>query len=141
MMSKPPSGQQSLRTMIKTSRWFASSWISSSVITRSPKKTALVLAITEKKPLIQLLIHAYVEVNALAVGGVHRTALQAAVETGNLEITLLLLQAGAEANAAPATYGGVAALQAAAIGGYAGALLNRGAVVNSALAPIMGGQH
>lgn len=79
--------------------------------------------------------------NAPAVIGISRTALQAAAEIGSLELMLLLLRAGAEVNAPPAAYSGVTALQAAAIGGYVGvanALLNRGAEVNAAPAPSNG---
>ncbi|OCK94914.1 ankyrin, partial [Cenococcum geophilum 1.58] len=70
-----------------------------------------------------------------------RTALQAAVEAGNLKLVQLLLSVGTDVNAAPAPYGGVTALQAAAIKGYitvANTLLSHGAHVNAEPAKVNG---
>ena len=63
-----------------------------------------------------------------------RTALQMAVESGNLEIIEILLKSGANVNAKPGRYGGATALQLAAIKGFIGItrmLLHRGADVNA----------
>ena len=89
---------------------------------------------TKSTDLVRLLIEAGEEVNAPAVVGIHRTALQAAAEIGNHELILLLLRAGAEVNTSPADYCGVIAFRAAAIGGYvsiANTILNHGADVNA----------
>ncbi|KAK9420065.1 putative Clr5 domain-containing protein [Seiridium unicorne] len=63
-----------------------------------------------------------------------RTALQAAVEEGNLEIMKMLLDAGADINASPGPLRGATTLQLAAIKGYIGiakSLISMGANINA----------
>ncbi|KAK6078274.1 Ankyrin-1-like protein 2 [Seiridium cupressi] len=63
-----------------------------------------------------------------------RTALQAAVEEGNLEIMKMLLDAGADINASPGPFRGATTLQLAAIKGYIGiakSLISMGANINA----------
>ncbi|KAK9793071.1 putative Clr5 domain-containing protein [Seiridium cardinale] len=63
-----------------------------------------------------------------------RTALQAAVEKGNLEIMNMLLDAGADINASPGPFRGATTLQLAAIKGYIGiakSLISMGANINA----------
>jgi len=105
------------------------------IVTESPKHTALLAAISMKNIAIaELLIDAGADVNAPAAKGLQRTALQAAAELGDRNLVQILLKAGAEVNALPAADKGVTALQAAAIGGYIGIaclLINVGAEVNA----------
>lgn len=73
-------------------------------------------------------------VNAPATGTRSRTALQHAVENGNLELMQLLLNNAADVNGAPACNGGATALQLAATKGYQGLarkLIDLGAGVNA----------
>jgi ankyrin repeat protein len=67
-----------------------------------------------------------------------RTALQAAVEVGDVEFVQFLLKEGAEVNAPAAPYCGVTALQAAAMTGYlriAQILLEHGADIDADPSP------
>lgn len=83
-----------------------------------------------------------VDVNYLGGGPRRRTALQYAVEKGNMElINLLILEHGARIDSPPATDGGATALQIACIKGYIGIarrLLDLGADVNEAPAKYNG---
>jgi ankyrin repeat protein len=66
---------------------------------------------------VNILLSADADVNAgPSYSG--RTALQAAAEGGHVDVVLMLLQAKADVNAAPAPERGRTALQAAAEGGY-----------------------
>ncbi|KAK5989632.1 Ankyrin repeat and KH domain-containing protein 1 [Cladobotryum mycophilum] len=70
-----------------------------------------------------------------------RTALQAAIERGHLQIATRLLDLGAEVNAPPSPTGGCTALQAAAHGGFTAMmqlLLHHGALVNQPAARYKG---
>ncbi|KAJ6124029.1 hypothetical protein N7471_011346 [Penicillium samsonianum] len=83
-----------------------------------------------------------VDVNYLGRGPRCRTALQHAVENGNMElINLLISEHGAKIDSPPATDGGATALQIASIKGYIGIarrLLDLGADVNEAPAKYNG---
>ncbi|KAJ5609907.1 hypothetical protein N7528_009173 [Penicillium herquei] len=81
------------------------------------------------------------DVNFLGEGVRRRTALQIAVEKGNMEIFNILLRHGAKMNSPPTEDGGVTALQIAAIQGYIGIarrLLDLGADVNEPPAKFSG---
>ncbi|CAG7936805.1 unnamed protein product [Penicillium nalgiovense] len=75
-----------------------------------------------------------VDVNYLGPGARRRTALQHAVENGNMElVNLLISEHGARIDSPPATDGGATALQIASLKGYIGIarrLLDLGADVN-----------
>lgn len=91
--------------------------------------------------IVQMLLKAGENVNAPATYRGTRTALQHAVENGNLEVINLLLASGAEVNGPPARYYGATALQLAAIKGQLGVaklLLEHGADVNAPGAPVGG---
>lgn len=78
------------------------------------------------------------DVNYPAKGHLGRTALQHAVENGNMELITMLLNHDADVNSPPAEDGGATALQLAAIKGYIGIarhLLDHRADVNSPGAP------
>ncbi|GIK05793.1 hypothetical protein Aspvir_009906 [Aspergillus viridinutans] len=62
----------------------------------------------------------HADINYLGEGAHRRTALQHAVDNGNMELVNMLLAHGADVNGAPATDGGATALQIAAIRGYLG---------------------
>jgi ankyrin repeat protein len=74
------------------------------------------------------------DVNYLGPGARRRTALQHAVENGNMElVNLLISEHGARIDSPPATDGGATALQIASLKGYIGIarrLLDLGADVN-----------
>lgn len=75
------------------------------------------------------------DINYLGKGARRRTALQHAVENGNMELVNMLLDLGADINGAPAIDGGATALQIAAIRGYLGIarkLVDMGADINAA---------
>ncbi|GIJ92153.1 hypothetical protein Asppvi_011129 [Aspergillus pseudoviridinutans] len=81
------------------------------------------------------------DINYLGKGDRRRTALQHAVDIGNMELVNMLLAHGADINGAPARYGGATALQIAAIRGYLGIarrLIDLGADVNAAPAKFTG---
>ncbi|KAJ0422520.1 ankyrin repeat-containing domain protein [Aspergillus carlsbadensis] len=61
-----------------------------------------------------------VNINCPATGAHGRTALQHAVENGNLQLMDMLLKHGADVNGAPASYAGATALQLASIKGFIG---------------------
>jgi ankyrin repeat protein len=86
-----------------------------------------------------LLIKAGAYINAPASNGERgRTALQAAVEVGNVDMVRRLILDNADVNAPAAPDQGVTALQAAAIQGYlniAKILLEHGAVIDAAASP------
>ncbi|BCS18261.1 uncharacterized protein APUU_11089A [Aspergillus puulaauensis] len=89
----------------------------------------------------KLLGFADTDINYAAKGAYGRTALQYAVENGNVELVMILLNHGADINSVPAEYGGATALQLAAIQGYLGLarrLIDLGANVNAAGADIEG---
>ncbi|KAL2850240.1 ankyrin repeat-containing domain protein [Aspergillus pseudoustus] len=74
------------------------------------------------------------DINYPATGPRGRTALQHAVENGDMELITLLLNHGADVNGAPAEIAGATALQLAAIKGYLGIarkLINLHANVNA----------
>lgn len=80
-------------------------------------------------------------INVPAKGSFGRTALQAAVEKGNMELVEHLIQRGANVNAPPSSVAGATALQLAAIQGYAGIaslLLDAGADPFAEGAPVQG---
>ncbi|KAL4786897.1 ankyrin repeat-containing domain protein [Aspergillus varians] len=82
-----------------------------------------------------------IEINHDAKGPLGRTALQYAVENGDLEMINMLLTHGADVNNSPARNSGATALQLAAIKGYLGIarkLIDLGAQVNAAGAKIEG---
>ncbi|KAJ5963728.1 uncharacterized protein N7479_003604 [Penicillium vulpinum] len=83
-----------------------------------------------------------IDVNYLGRGARRRTALQYAVERGNMElVNLLILEHGARIDSPPATDGGATALQIACLKGYIGItkrLLDLGADVNEAPAKYNG---
>ncbi|CAI7566054.1 unnamed protein product [Penicillium glandicola] len=73
------------------------------------------------------------DVNYLGCGARRRTALQLAVEKGNMELVNLLLEHNARIDSPPATDGGATALQIACLKGYIGIarrLIDLGADVN-----------
>lgn len=85
--------------------------------------------------------HPDIDVNYLGAGPNRRTALQHAVEQGNMELVNLLREKGANINAIPARDGGATALQIASIRGYLGIarrLIELGAEVNAAPARVNG---
>ena len=89
----------------------------------------------------KLLGFADTDVDYAAKGRLGRTALQHAVENGDLELITMLLNHNADVNSPPAENGGATALQLAAINGYlpiARRLLDLGANVNAAAADIDG---
>ena len=105
--------------------------------------TALQVAARLQKASVirKLLVFGDTDVNYPAKGPFGRTALQHAVENGNLELITMLLSHDADVNGAPATNGGATALQLAAIKGYLGIarrLLDLGADVNAPGAVIDG---
>ncbi|OJJ70060.1 hypothetical protein ASPBRDRAFT_56797 [Aspergillus brasiliensis CBS 101740] len=74
------------------------------------------------------------DINHLGAGARRRTALQHAVENGNMELINLLLDLNFDINGAPATDNGATALQIAAMRGYLGIarmLIKQGANVNA----------
>jgi ankyrin repeat protein len=68
----------------------------------------------------RLLGHHSIDINYLGRGEYRRTALQYAVDSGNMDLVNLLISHGADINAPPAPKGGATALQIAAICGYLG---------------------
>ncbi|KAL2783401.1 ankyrin repeat-containing domain protein [Aspergillus keveii] len=84
--------------------------------------TALQVAAKEQQvaAVKALLAHGPMDVNYLGKGVRRRTALQHAVESGNMELVNLLIAHDANINADPAADGGATALQIAAIRGYIG---------------------
>ncbi|KAJ0419572.1 ankyrin repeat-containing domain protein [Aspergillus carlsbadensis] len=68
----------------------------------------------------KLLAHSRIDVNYLGKGVRRRTALQHAVENGNMELVNLLVSHNASVNTSPASDGGATSLQIAAIRGYIG---------------------
>lgn len=89
----------------------------------------------------KLLAFGDTDVNYPAKGRFGRTALQHAVENGNLELIMMLLSHDTDVNSAAAEEGGATALQLAAMNGYLGIarrLLDLGADVNAAGAAIEG---
>ncbi|ETI20223.1 hypothetical protein G647_08257 [Cladophialophora carrionii CBS 160.54] len=88
------------------------------------------------------LIERGAEINAPPLSWCYgRTALQAAVETGDVEFVQFLLMKGAKVNAPAAPFDGVTALQAAAIKGFlriAQILLEHGADVDADPSPVEG---
>ncbi|KAL4778528.1 ankyrin repeat-containing domain protein [Aspergillus varians] len=98
--------------------------------------TVLEAAVTQQRvSLVQRLLEdTDVDINHLGKIAHSRTALQRAVEIGNIELIDILLDHGADINSAPAEYRGVTALQIAAIKGYLGIarkLVDLGADVNA----------
>ncbi|KAL2827881.1 ankyrin repeat-containing domain protein [Aspergillus pseudoustus] len=93
-------------------------------------------AMTQNVALVQRLIEVdRVDVNHPAKGSRGRTALQHAVENGNLELMDMFLKHDADVNGAPAYKEGATALQLASIKGYyniACKLIDLGAEVNAA---------
>ncbi|OJJ01298.1 hypothetical protein ASPVEDRAFT_82823 [Aspergillus versicolor CBS 583.65] len=105
--------------------------------------TALQIAVREQKVSVvrKLLGFADTDINCAAKGHRGRTALQHAVEKGNLELITMLLNHDADVTSPPAENRGATALQLAAIKGYlpiARRLLDLGADVNAAGADIEG---
>ncbi|KAL3442062.1 ankyrin repeat-containing domain protein [Aspergillus insuetus] len=89
----------------------------------------------------RLVEHHSIDINYVGQGEYNRTALQHAVEDGNMELVNLLISHGANINAPPAPRGGATALQLAAIRGYLGIarrLIDLGAKVNAPGAKIDG---
>ncbi|BCS23623.1 uncharacterized protein APUU_40067A [Aspergillus puulaauensis] len=85
--------------------------------------------------------HPAIDINYLGAGENRRTALQHAVENGNMELVNLLLHHGANINSTPARDGGATALQIASIRGYLGIarrLIELGAEINAAPARVNG---
>ncbi|KAL2816444.1 ankyrin repeat-containing domain protein [Aspergillus cavernicola] len=103
--------------------------------------TPLLTAVKDQQTaLVKILLKASADVDHLP-RGCSRTALQKVVESGNLELVDLLLEAGANVNANPASDGGATALQLAAIQGYlviARRLIELGANINAAKAKFNG---
>ncbi|GAB7322314.1 hypothetical protein MBLNU13_g03290t1 [Cladosporium sp. NU13] len=80
------------------------------------RKTALQEAALNTRidlDIVRLMISSGADVNAPAMGNYGRTALQNAVRTGNMQLALLFLDAGADVNAAPSKVGGTALEEAA----------------------------
>ncbi|KAL4967865.1 ankyrin repeat-containing domain protein [Aspergillus stella-maris] len=105
--------------------------------------TPLQLAVKDQRTsLVKLLLdHPSIDVNYLGPDARRRTALQHAVNNGNMELINLLLSHGADINAGPARDGGATALQIAAIQGFLGIaqrLIELNADVNAAAARIDG---
>ncbi|KAI9368787.1 ankyrin repeat-containing domain protein [Aspergillus egyptiacus] len=105
--------------------------------------TALQVAVRSQNTSIvrKLLAFGDTDVNYPAKGHFGRTALQHAVENGNLKLISMLLNHNADVNSPPAENGGATALQLAAIQGYLGIahrLLDLGADVNAPGATVEG---
>ncbi|KAL3462774.1 ankyrin repeat-containing domain protein [Aspergillus heterothallicus] len=98
------------------------------------KGTPLQLALLcQKSEIVRLLLDAGADLNAPAQRKRGRTALQAAVEDGNIDLVQQFLDAGADVHGAPALEDGTTALQSAARQGLLGIaikLLQAGADVN-----------
>ncbi|KAL3470252.1 ankyrin [Aspergillus californicus] len=96
----------------------------------------------EQVSLVQNLVsRGNLDVNYLGEGTRRRTALQHAVENGNMDLVNLLISQGADINIGPATNGGVTALQIASIQGFLGiarTLIDMGADINAAPATMNG---
>lgn len=85
--------------------------------------------------------HPDIDINYLGAGANRRSALQHAVENGNMDLVNLLLRHGANINSNPASDGGATALQIASIRGYLGIarrLIELGAEINAAPARVNG---
>ncbi|KAJ6109977.1 hypothetical protein N7486_002212 [Penicillium sp. IBT 16267x] len=94
--------------------------------------------------IVQVLLAAKADVNALPTTQYGQTALQAAAGGGYLEIVQALLAAEADVNASPATFTGQTALQAAAGGGHLEIHINAPPAINigrTALQAAAGGGH
>ena len=88
--------------------------------------------------LVQQLLHAGADVNAVASPTGGQTALQAAVEHGSIELVKIIIGAGGDINVAASEIAGWTCLQAAAGYGHVELvqlLLSAGADVNSPAAP------
>ncbi|KAK1144989.1 hypothetical protein N8T08_004704 [Aspergillus melleus] len=93
-------------------------------------------------PIVQWLVKSsHTDIDYLGEGGRRRTALQHAVNNGNMELIDLLLDHGADVNSAASEDGGATALQIAAIQGFLGIarkLIDLDADVNAAPAILNG---
>ncbi|KAF7168662.1 hypothetical protein CNMCM5623_001602 [Aspergillus felis] len=103
--------------------------------------TPLQTAVKNQEVAVARKLAEHADINYLGEEARRRTALQHAVDNGNMELVNMLLTHGADINGAPATIGGATALQIAAIRGYLGIarrLIDSGADANAAPAKFTG---